>query len=95
MWCFGRLLPLMIGKLISESDDHWLNFLLLMSIVDHLFAPILSRECSEYLKVLIADHHKTWTELYPSCNIIPKMHYMIHYPECIERYNAKYTVLCV
>ena len=76
----------MIGEKISEDDDHWTNFLLLLTIMDYLFAPVLSPECTIYLKDLIDEHHSGWTELYPLCNITPKMHYMIHYPEFIERW---------
>lgn len=86
MWCLGRLLPLMIGAKISEGDQRWCNFLRLLRIMDYLFAPVLSKDCVAHLKELIEEHHKEFKELYPSCTIIPKMHYMVHYPEFIERY---------
>ena len=86
MWCLGRLLPLMIGERIQVDDDHWLNFLRLLTIIDYLLAPVVSPECVGHLTILIDEHHRTWKELYPTSNIIPKMHYLIHYPEFIERY---------
>lgn len=76
----------MIGEKVSEDNDHWGNFLLLLTIMDYLFAPVLSPDCTSYLKSPIDEHHRGWIELYPSCNITPKMHYMIHYPEVIERW---------
>jgi len=85
MWCLTRLLPLMIGHIVPENDDHWKNFLLLLSIMDLVFAPVLSTDCIAYLKELICDHHENFKSLYPMCSIFPKMHYMVHYPECIER----------
>ena len=95
MWCLGRLLPLMIGERIPEDSDHWLNFLRLSTIMDYLLAPVLSPECIEYIKVLIQEHHDMWKELYPNCGITPRMHYLIHYPECIQKYVNCYTQLYV
>ena len=76
----------MIGERIQVDDDHWLNFLRLLTIIDYLLAPVVSPECVGHLTILIDEHHRTWKELYPTSNIIPKMHYLIHYPEFIERY---------
>ena len=88
IWCLARLLPLMVGVKIPGGDPHWCNFLLMRTIMDYLFAPVLSPDCCGHLKELINDHHKSFTELYPSCSVIPKMHYMIHYPEMNLRYYA-------
>ena len=85
MWCLARLLPLMIGKEISVSDDYWSNYLVLLEILDYVFAPTLTCEAVSHLKMLIEDHHKTFKDLYPTSPIIPKMHYIVHYPELIVR----------
>ena len=85
MWCFDRFLPLMIGQKIPEDDDSWINFLLLRDIMDYILAPVLGPDCVGYLKSQIKDHHESFKVLYPGCSIIPKMHYLIHYPECVER----------
>ena len=85
MWCLGRLLPLMIGHHIPQDNEHWLNFLALLQVIDYLFAPVISHESVDHLRVLIRNHHYTFKSLYPDCNIIPKMHYMVHYPIWIVR----------
>ena len=90
MWCLGRLLPLMIGDRVPNDNERWKNFLLLLSIMDYVLAPAISLDCVVHLRELIRDHHETFKELYPTCSIIPKMHYIIHYPECIEKYVYKY-----
>uniref|UniRef100_A0A1X7V0D9 Uncharacterized protein n=1 Tax=Amphimedon queenslandica TaxID=400682 RepID=A0A1X7V0D9_AMPQE len=59
---------------------------LLLEIIDYLFAPTLSREAVDCLRVLIADHHTAFRELYPDCSIICKMHYMVHYPDWIHKH---------
>ena len=77
MWLLGRLLPCMIGCHIPEDDEKWLNFLLLLQIVD-IFAPVISEDEVAFLQVLIQQHHETFAVLYPEKSITLKMHYMIH-----------------
>lgn len=94
MWCLARLLPLMVGEKIVEDDPSWANFLLLLTIADYVLAPVTSQDMVAYLRVLIGDHHQAFKDIYPHCRITPKMHYLIHYPECMERY-ASVCVTCM
>ena len=75
---------LMIGHKVPEDNEHWKKFLLLY-FLDIVLAPVVSTDCVAYLKVLINEHHENFRVVYPTCSIILKMHYMVHYPECIER----------
>ena len=86
MWCLARYLPLLVGDLVPEDDDNWQNFLLLMDIVDYLFASTCNDIIVADLRYKIQAHHTEFKRLYPEHTIIPKMHYMIHYPEMITRY---------
>ena len=58
----------------------------------------------DYLRVLIEEHHTLFRRLYPEASILPKMHYMLHYPSQIYcfgplvstwtmHYEAKLSVL--
>ena len=80
MWCLARLLPLMIGERIDDDDLYWNNFVLL-TIVDYVLAPVVSKDCIAYLRVLIDDHHQSFKALYPNYRLTPKMHYLVHYPD--------------
>ena len=84
MWCLGRLLPVMLGESVPVEDENWECFILLMTIVDYIFAPVISKESLPYVQQIIQEHHEKFKEVYPSCNLIPKMHYMIHIPKWIE-----------
>ena len=75
----------MIANLIPEDDQRWELFLLLLTIVDYVFAPRTSLDVVAYVRVLINDHHTKFCQLYPECTITPKMHYMIHIPVWMER----------
>ncbi len=59
----------------------------MLTITDYVFAPVVSDDIASYVKSLIQDHHETFQELYSSARIIPKMHYMLHLPEWIQRYK--------
>ena len=85
MWCLARYFPLLVGDLVPENDAHWENFLLLMDIVDYIFAPICDDMIIAHLRFLLEEHHREFKSLYPESTIIPKMHYVLHYPQMIMR----------
>ena len=75
-----RILPFLIGE---EGEDHWYCYLLLRKILDIvLCSKVSSRMCSS-LKLLIREHHQRFITLYGSNAYIPKMHFLLHYPEQI------------
>lgn len=89
-WCLGRLFPLMMGHKIPLNEVHWENFLTLLTILDYLMAPVISLDDVAYLRFLIEQHHVGFKELYPSCSITPKFHFLVHYPEFISKWVALY-----
>ena len=64
MWTLSRFLPLAIGHLVPEDDEHWENFLCLLDIMDIVFACPVGAAASGELEALISDHHSTFKELY-------------------------------
>ena len=85
MWCLLRFLPLMVGHSVPIDDPHWENFLLLLTILDYVMAPVISLSNVALLRLLINQHHCDFKCLYPSCSITPMFHYIVHYPEFICR----------
>lgn len=83
LWCLARMLPLLLGDYVTENEPHWDNFLLMLTITDYVFAPVISEDIIGYLKILIQEHHEAFCILYPSMPIIPKQHYVVHLPEFI------------
>ena len=75
----------MVGDFVNEDDDKWQLFLDLITIVDYVFAPITNADIIAYVRLLIGDHLTRFRELYPSCSIIPKQHYMVHIPQWMEK----------
>ena len=85
MWCLARFLPLINGAKVPEVDEHWQLFLKMLDIADMIFSPVTSYNQASCLAVLIEEHHTEFKRLYPNCSIIPKMHYLIHYPRTMIR----------
>jgi hypothetical protein len=83
MWNFAILLPLMIGDKIPEDDPKWECFLLLLEITKVCTARITSSKACDYLRALIADHHRLFKSCYPGVMFTPKMHYMVHFPRLL------------
>ena len=69
MWCLGQLLPVMLGECVPKENEKWECFLLLLKIVDYIFAPVISKDTLPYVQELIREHHEMFKELYPSCNV--------------------------
>ena len=92
MWCLGRHLPLLIASFIPEGHPHWENFLVLLSIIDHVFAPITTSDKADYISGVTEDFLQDFKELYPTRRLTPKMHYMVHLSSWIKRYKHKIII---
>lgn len=86
MWTLARLLPLMLGKFIPEQDEYWCHFLQLLDIIEYTLSPTVHSYAPAYLAVLIQENLETYKTLYPEASFIPKMHYLVHVPQYLERY---------
>lgn len=78
MWCLGRIMPLLVGQLIPVGDRFWENYLMLLTIMDHVFAPATTADKADYMAMLVEDFLEEFCQLYPERRLIPKMHYMVH-----------------
>ena len=57
------MLPLMIGKDVSASDEHWSNFLVLLEILDYVFAPTLAHEAVAYFVKVVYSNLFSYLEI--------------------------------
>lgn len=85
MWNFAVTLPLLIGDKVDEDDSKWKCFLYLLEITKICTAHITSLELADYVRVLILEHHRLFKSCYPDVSLIPKMHYMVHFPRLLTR----------
>ena len=87
MWLLMRILPFLVGDLIPRNDMHWECYLKLVKICNIATASSVSRDTTLYLQLLIEEHHLQFCELYGSNSVIPKMHFIIHYPSQLLRFG--------
>ena len=80
MWCLSRLLPLIIYDFVPEHNPDWELFGDLMKLVDIVIAPVIRKETTYYLAILIKDYLEEFGHLYPDTKLIPMQHFMVHYP---------------
>ena len=85
MWNFAVLLPLMVGDKIPEDDTKWECFLLLVEITKICTARVTSIAAANYLSALIEQHHRLFKSCYPTVSLIPKTHYMVHFPRLLTQ----------
>ena len=86
MWCLSRLLPLIIHDLLPANNRDWELYTDLMKIVDILTSPVITKETTHFLQQMIKEYLDEFKTLYPTTKLIPKQHFMVHYPAQIRRY---------
>lgn len=84
-FCLIRNVPLIFGDIVPGGNAHWRLLLLLLQIINVVFSPVITEGMTVCLKHLIIDHHKLFKELYPHRNLIPKHHFLVHYPSAIRK----------
>ena len=80
--CLVRNIPLLFGDIVPEGNQNWTLLLLLLQIINIIFPPSVTLGITVHLKHLIMEYHN---QLYPNRNLIPKHHFMIHYPACMRK----------
>jgi len=94
-WCLIRNLSLIIGSKVPENDEHWKLLLLLLDCLDLIFAPVITLGQIDLLAILIQDYHCMFKRLYPNERLLPKHHFMVHYPEFIRKFGPLTQYWCM
>lgn len=94
-WCLLRNTPLIFGDLFDDTDSVWHLLLLLLQIVYIVFSPRVTEGMIIFLKHLISDHHSLFKTTFPSKRLIPKHHFLVHYPSCIRKIGPILHVWCM
>ena len=82
----GQVSPLMIGAVVPDDDEHWQHYLQLLEIIDLVFSPVVNTDDLGVLEGIIEEYLWNFTQIYPGKSVIPKMHYLVHYPSHIYSY---------
>lgn len=78
------MLPLMIGGKVPEEDKVWQ---LLMTLKDTVEPDSNPYKCIGYLDSKIGEHQYRFFEVFSQENLIPKHHFLEHYPWLITEFG--------
>lgn len=85
MWNFATLLPLIIGDMVAEDQPEWQCFLLLLQITKQCTAHVMPAAAADIITALVDQHHREFKCCYPDVPFTPKMHYMVHFAQQLQR----------
>lgn len=94
MLVFIQKAGLIFGYLVPDGDKHWKLFLILREIMSIVTAKFVQYEAYHYLKILIADHHSIYLNLFNK-PLKPKHHFMIHYPSVMKNIGPLALIWCM
>lgn len=83
--CFIHFSTLFIGDFVPESDPVWLLYLKLLRLIYKINSPSFNEVSLNILQNDIKVHHETYLELFPETHLMPKHHFMLHYPSIIRK----------
>nr|XP_023651070.1 uncharacterized protein LOC111835233 isoform X1 [Paramormyrops kingsleyae]XP_023651071.1 uncharacterized protein LOC111835233 isoform X1 [Paramormyrops kingsleyae] len=86
-WCLLRLLSLMVGDKIPEDDKAWQLIMTLKDVVDLALSPAFSDASLGFLDSKISEHRYRFLELFPQEKLLPKHHFLEHYPQAIRDFG--------
>lgn len=84
MWELFHILPLLLFKSVTPSNQHYLCFMKLQQISMIICSPVISIHQIPFLQILTSEYLEEVTHLY-SAVLPPKFHYLVHVPSLIER----------
>lgn len=82
-----RHLSLFVGNCVPVGNQVWQLYLLLREIMDIIMSHKIPVSHIAYLQRKIHLFCLEFKALFPSCSFPCKMHYLIHYPSCIQKFG--------
>lgn len=86
-WNLLRFLPLLIGHKVPASEPAWQVLCELKDIVELAVAPFHTEDSICYLDFKISEHRTVFQEVFPHERILPKHHFLEHYPRLIRQFG--------
>lgn len=86
------MLPFLIGHVVPEVEPTWQVLMDLKDIVELVVSPVHTDESISYLEMKISEHRKRYQELFPNVKLLPKHHFLEHYPGMIKSFGPLVSV---
>lgn len=86
-WSLLRFLPFLVGQKVPAEEPAWKILTDLKDIVDLVVSLVHTDESIAYLNFKISEHRVRLKEVFPDYNLLPKHHYLEHYPQLIRQFG--------
>lgn len=80
-----RAMPFILATIIPVRSVEFQFVKQLLQITNILFSAVITLGTLGILKTLIVEHLEQFKQLFPNSNIIPKQHYLQHFPNLIKK----------
>ncbi|KAL6467083.1 hypothetical protein MHYP_G00248870 [Metynnis hypsauchen] len=81
------MLAFMVGEKIPQDDKVWQLLMTMKDIVELVMAPVHTDESIGYLDSKIGEHRYRFLEVFTHEKLIPKHHFLEHYPWLITAFG--------
>lgn len=78
------MLQFLIGHVVPEGEPAWQVLMDLKDIVELVVSPVHTDESISYPEMKISEHRQRHQELFPNVKLLPKHHFLEHYPEMVK-----------
>lgn len=79
-------MPFLIGPRIPEEEPAWQVLMTLKDITELAVGPVHSDDSLAFFEAKIIEHRQLYKELFPGIKLLPKHHYVEHYPQMVRHW---------
>lgn len=90
MWSLAVTVPFILGPKVDFDDRFWINYLELLNISQIICAFEISKGMVDLMDHLIELYLTTFLSLFEKAHLVPKQHYMVHYPRLTLMFGPLY-----
>lgn len=95
LWLLATILPLILRPHVVVTEERWANYIDLLEICRMLFTTEFPRWMVVYLKDCIDNYLTVFIKLYGSRSVIPKLHFLIHFPRMLLLLGSLVIYMCM
>eukprot|EP00111_Clytia_hemisphaerica_P003426 TCONS_00009790-protein len=91
---FLRISSFVLEPLIDVDDEHFKFITQLVEIMQILCSSVIRKDTITELNQKLENHYIKFKELFPTCNLVPKHHYLLHIVDTIKMFGPPMRYSC-
>ena len=95
MWLLAQVLPLILSSLVDTDTEHWACFASLLELMAISFPYTICQETILHLKAAVKEHLALFKRVFPDAPIIPKQHFLVHFPSQLFKFGLLIRCWCM